>query len=76
MHAERRFVHVVRVNTHLMISGAKIQLGEVTRSVEFVEQLLDNGYRELVLDGDCVERPIVDAKPPGGVLLLDQQHRG
>jgi len=73
--SERRLVHIIGVDTHLMISGAKVQLCEIAGTMELVKQLLDHRYRELVLDGDGIECPVVDAKPPGVVLFLDQQNR-
>jgi hypothetical protein len=40
---ERRLDHIVGVNADLMIARAKIQLGEESRSVEFIQELLHDG---------------------------------
>jgi hypothetical protein len=40
--------------------------------MEFIQELLNDGNEELVLDRGQVERSIVHAKPLGAILLLDK----
>ena len=63
-------------HTYLMISRPKVELGEEAGAVQLVQQLVDNGDQEGVLDGEGVQRPVVDAKTPPVVCLLDKEHRG
>jgi hypothetical protein len=37
VHSECRLVHIIRVDTHLMISGAKVQLCEIAGTMELVK---------------------------------------
>lgn len=71
MSAERCFLDVVRVHAHLVVPRAHVELREEFGTAEFVEQLLDHRYGELVFDRDHVERPVVDAEPPRVVPLFD-----
>jgi hypothetical protein len=43
--------------------------------VEFIEEFIDDGYRVGILDGEGVQRAIVDAEAPRAVRLLDEKHR-
>ena len=67
---------VIGVHAHLMVPAVEINLGEEAGTFKFVEKLINNWNRELVLDGAIVERPVVDTKTPSVVLLADQEHRG
>ena len=44
--------------------------------MEFIEELLHNGNRVGILDGDGVQRAIVHAETPRAILFLDEKHRG
>ena len=47
--AERRLVDVLRPHEHLVVPRAQVQLGEESRAMELVQQLIHHGKRELVL---------------------------
>jgi hypothetical protein len=68
-------VDVVGGYPDLVVPRPKIQLDEERRPVQLVEKLFHNRNQELVLHGDTVEHAVVHAKPPGSVVLLDEQHR-
>jgi hypothetical protein len=74
--AEGRLFDVQRVHLHLMVAGAKVELGEECCAVQLIQQFLDHGDWELILHGGGVQRPVIDAKALGVVALLDQQHQG
>jgi len=76
MSAERRLVDVSRAHADLVVPRTEVELGEEARPVELVQQLVDHGDGEDVLDRERVECPVVDAEPPRAVLLLDEEHRG
>ena len=72
--AERGLRHVGRIDAHLVVARAQIDLAEVLRTVQPIEQLIDAGQRVLVLDGDLVQRTVVDTHAQLAALLLDEQH--
>jgi hypothetical protein len=67
--AERRVVHVLRAHAYLVVPGPDVQLGEELGAME----LVDHRDRESILDGERVQRPIVDAKAPRTIGLLDEE---
>jgi hypothetical protein len=75
MSAERRLQDVRGVHSHLVIPGTEVELGEETRAVELIQELVHHRNRKLVLGGDRVESAVVDAESPGPIRLADQQHR-
>jgi len=64
MCAERRLVHVTRPHADLVVPGSQVELGEEACPVELVQQLVDDWDGECVLDGERVQRTVVDAEPP------------
>jgi hypothetical protein len=62
--AESHFLHVVDVHPHFMVAGTQVQLREEARSMELVQQLLHNGYRELILHRLLIQGAVVHAKAP------------
>jgi hypothetical protein len=64
---------IVGVHPHLVVVGAQVQFGEESGTMQFVEQLFDNQYREFILHRVIVEHPIIDAKAPGAIVLLDEE---
>ena len=76
MSLERRLVDVSRTHADLVIPRTQIELGEEARPMELVQQLVDDGDGERVLDGERVERPVVDAETPRPIRLLDEEDRG
>ena len=73
--AERRLVDVPRTHEHLMVLGAKVQLGEEACPVELVQQLVHHWDRERVLDSEGVQCAVVDAETLGPVGLHDEDDR-
>jgi hypothetical protein len=76
MGPERRLVDVGGQHAYLVISGAQVELGEEAGAMQLVQQLVDHGDREGVLDGEGVQGPVVDAETPAAIRLPDEQHRG
>ena len=58
-----------------MVAAAQVDLAEVLGSLQPIEQLIDQRKRIAVLDGDVVERTIVDTHAHGAIFLLDEQDR-
>jgi hypothetical protein len=75
MRPERRLVDVLPLHTDLMVAGSEIELGEEPGAMEFIQELVDDRDGEGVLDGDGVQRAVVDAEPPRVVCLLDEKDR-
>ena len=48
-------------DAHLIVPGAQVEFGEVPRLTKLVEQVCNQGNQILVIDGDLVERSIIDA---------------
>jgi hypothetical protein len=44
--------------------------------MEFIQELIDDRDGESVLDGDGVQRAVVDVESPRVVCLLDEKDRG
>jgi hypothetical protein len=63
------------VNADLVVTGAKVNLGEVSSALETVEEFVDARKRVAVLDRDVVESAIVNAHAGGAVLFLDKKNR-
>jgi hypothetical protein len=76
MRPEHRLVDVLPLHTDLMVAGSEVELGEEPGAMEFIQELIDNRDGESVLDGDGVQRAVVDAEPPRAVRLLDEKDRG
>jgi len=49
------------------------ELREEPRPMELIQELIDDGDREDVLDGDSIEGTIVDAEALRSISLLDEQ---
>ena len=76
MSAEHYLVDVAQPHADLVIPRALVELGEEARPVELVQQLIDDGDGECVLDCECIECPVVDIEMPRRVWLFDEEHRG
>ena len=48
-------------NLHLMIARSEINLREILGTSELVKQIIDPWQGVLVLDGDCVQVPVINA---------------
>jgi len=68
--------NVGRLDANLVVATTQIDLTEVLRALEPVEQLVDPRQRVAVLDRDVVQRTIVDTHTHGAILLLDEKDRG
>ena len=73
--AERGLRHVLGRDANLMVAAAQVDLAEVARTLQPIEQLVDARQRVAVLDGDVVQRAVVDAHAHGAILLLHEQDR-
>ena len=62
-------------NSNLMIATAKIDLGEILRTLQAIEQLIHTRQWVTVLDRDLIESAIVDAHSHRAVFLLDEEDR-
>jgi hypothetical protein len=76
MRPERRLVDVLPLHTDLMLAGPEIELGEEPGAMEFIQELVDDWDGESVLDGDGVQRAIVDAELSRAIRFLDEEDRG
>jgi hypothetical protein len=56
-----------------MVARARVQLGEQLGAVQFVEELVHHRNGERVLDGEGVQRPVVDAESPRPIRFLDEE---
>jgi NAD(P)H-hydrate repair Nnr-like enzyme with NAD(P)H-hydrate dehydratase domain len=59
-----------------MVAGPEIELGEEPGAMEFIQELVDDRDGECVLDGDGIQRAVVDAESPRAVCFLDEEDRG
>jgi hypothetical protein len=75
MRPERSLVDVLQLHTDLMVAGSEIELEE-SDAMEFIQELVDDRDGEGVLDGDGVQRAVVNAEPPRVVRLLDEEDQG
>jgi hypothetical protein len=62
--AERRFVDVLGSHPHLVVPRPQVELGEEVRPIELIQELVDDGDGERVLDGEGVQGAVVDAETP------------
>jgi hypothetical protein len=44
-----------------MIARSEINLGEILGTSKLIKQIIDSWQRVLVLDGDCVQVPVINA---------------
>ena len=73
--SKRRLRYILVRDANLMVTGTKIDLAEYSRTVKSIEEFVDTRQRITVLDGDLVQRAIIDTHAHGTVLLLDEQYR-
>ena len=64
MCAEGCFLDIVWMHEDLMVSRAHVELSEVSRPAEFVQQLFYHWDWEFIFDSHCVEVAKVDAETP------------
>ena len=59
-----------------MVSGSQVQLGEVYRTVQLIEQICYQWNRVVIPHCHFVQCAIVDAQSEAAVVLLLEQDRG
>src|SRR5581483_5970934 len=72
--SERCLGNIIFSDSHLVVSGSKIDLGEIGRSLQLVEQIINTRKRITVLDSNLVQLPVINAHAKRSILLLDEQH--
>ena len=75
MGSKRRLVYISRLHPDLVVAGTEVQLSEELRTMRLIEEFVDDGDGECILDGEGVKGAVVHAKPPSPILFLDQQYR-
>ena len=73
---EGSFLHIIWMNADLIISPMKINLREYLGMVESVQEVINQGNGELILDGDLVQCLIVNAYVQASILFLHEDDRG
>ena len=71
---ERRLGHVLCRHADLPVARAQVDLAEVARALQLVEQLVDARQRIAVALRGGVEGAVVDHHALAAVGLLDQEH--
>ena len=71
--AERRLGDVLLLDANLVVAGTKVDLGEVPRTVETIQEVVNARDRVPVLDGDLVEGTVVHTQAEGSILLLHKE---
>jgi hypothetical protein len=61
---ERCLVNILRPHVHLVVPRAQVELSEVLGAMELIQELVDDGNRECVLNRHRVEGAVVDAESP------------
>ena len=56
---EGRLGNVSEVHANLVVTGAKVQLGEDAGAAKLIQEFFHNWGGELVLDRDGIERSVV-----------------
>jgi hypothetical protein len=74
--SECGFLHVILMDSDLMVPPAKINLGEQRSTLESVDEVINEGDGESVLLGDLVKCSIVNAHPEFPIFFLDEYDRG
>jgi hypothetical protein len=72
MHTKGHFLNIFRMHADLIVSTAKIDLGEESRHTKFIKQFMDNRYRKLVRDSLVVQGAVVNTKMPSAISLLNE----
>jgi hypothetical protein len=63
------------VHPDLVIAAAQIQLREKSCTAQLVQQLINDRDRIHVTHHLSIEGTVLDAKLPGAIVLLHQEHR-
>jgi hypothetical protein len=62
------------MNLQQMIPRTQINLREYTSTLKLIKKILNMGQWMLVLDGDCIQIPIIEAHSLHAILLLYKQY--
>jgi hypothetical protein len=63
------------MNLQLMIPRTQIDLQKYTSTLKLIKKILYAGQWMFVLDGNCVQIPIIDEHSLRTILLLYEQYR-
>src|SRR3981189_1201941 len=74
--SKRRFPFIAFFYPHIVIPPADVELGEVLRAFESVDEVVNERKGIAIFSGDQVERAIVLDKAKPSVLLFDEEDRG
>ena len=72
---EGRLPLISLLNPYIVVPPAHVQLREILRAAESMDQIIDEGQRVAVLSRDGVERAVVLDEAKFAVLLLDEEDR-
>jgi hypothetical protein len=75
-HRESRLGDIFITDFNLMIAGAEINLGEHLGSRQLIKQDIDAWERILVLDGDCIQRPVILTQRERPLSFFDLNNAG
>jgi hypothetical protein len=67
--------NAVEVHPNLVVACSKVELGEELGVAHLIEQFLDDGDGEFVLNGLGIQCAIVDAKMPRIIRFPDEKNR-
>jgi hypothetical protein len=56
-----------------MITKEKIDTGENSGSSQLIKKNINSGKRIFVLDGHCIERPVIRTQPQATIFLFDKE---
>src|SRR3981189_2955991 len=73
--SKRRFPFIAFFYPHVVIPPADVELGEVLRAFESVNEVVNEGKGVAILSGDQIEHAIVLYEAKLSVLLLDEEDR-
>src|SRR3981189_3609222 len=71
--SKRRFPFIAFFYPHVVIPPADIELGEILRAFESMDEVVNEGKGIAVLPSDQIERAIVLYEAKFSVLLLDEE---
>jgi hypothetical protein len=71
MGAESRLVDIVGTHLHLVVPQPQVELGEELRTMELIQELVDDRNGVGILHCDGVQRAVIHAETPRAVRLLD-----
>jgi hypothetical protein len=64
------------MDADIVVPPADVELGEVSRVLEPMDEVVDEGERIAILPGDHVQSSVVLDKAELSIFLLDEEDRG